>query len=44
MDAVVAALIPIIVGGPIAHFLGNRRLQYERLYERRAATVPRAPP
>jgi hypothetical protein len=41
MDAVVAALITIIVGGPIAYFLGNRRLRYERLYERRAEVIAR---
>lgn len=41
MDAVVAALITIIVGGPIAYFLGNRRLQYERLYERPAEVIAR---
>jgi hypothetical protein len=41
MDAVVAALITINVGGPIAYFLGNRRLQYERLYERRAEVILR---
>jgi hypothetical protein len=39
MDAVVAALITVIVGGPIAYFLGNRRLRYERLYERRAEVI-----
>lgn len=39
MNAVTAALITVIVGGPIAYFLGNRRLRYERLYERRAEVI-----
>jgi hypothetical protein len=41
MDAVVAALITAVVGGPIVYLLGNRRLRYERLYERRAEVIAR---
>jgi hypothetical protein len=39
MDAVVAALITAVVGGPLVYLLGNRRLRYERLYERRAEVI-----
>jgi hypothetical protein len=39
MDATVGAVIIAVVGGPLVYLLGNRRLRYERLYERRAEVI-----
>ena len=41
MDAVLAALITALVGGPVVYGLGKRRLRFERLYERRAEVIAR---
>ena len=39
MDAVVAALISAVVGILGGYILGNRRLEYEHLHERRAGVI-----
>lgn len=41
MDAVVAALITALVGGPIFYALGTRQRRLEVLYERRAQVIAR---
>jgi hypothetical protein len=41
MDAVVAAIVAALVSGFSGYLWGNRRLKYERLYERRAEVLSR---
>jgi hypothetical protein len=41
MDAIVAALITAVVGGPIFYALGTRQRRLEGLYERRAQVIAR---
>src|SRR5215207_3586020 len=41
MGAAVGAVITVFVGGWIGYVLGNRRLRFERLYERRAEVIAR---
>lgn len=41
MDAVVAALITAVIGGPIFYALGTRQRRLEGLYERRAQVIAR---
>jgi hypothetical protein len=41
MDAVVAAIVAALLSGFSGYLWGNRRLRYERLYERRAEVLSR---
>jgi hypothetical protein len=41
MDAVVAAIVAALLTGFSGYLWGNRRLKYERLYERRAEVLSR---
>jgi hypothetical protein len=41
MDAIAAAVITAVLGGFGGYLWGNRRLKYERLYERRADALSR---
>lgn len=41
MDAIVAALITAIVGGPTFYILGTRQRRFEELYQRRAQVIAR---
>lgn len=39
MDAVVAAIVTVVVGGLGGYLLGNRRMRYEQLYAQRAEVL-----
>jgi hypothetical protein len=39
MDAVLAAIVTVVVGGLGGYLLGNRRMRYERLYAQRAEVL-----
>jgi hypothetical protein len=41
MDAVVAAIVTVVLGGLGGYLWGNRRLKYERLYGQRAEVLSR---